>query len=44
MELICHLCMKDIKKHFGTFDAFAKMKLVPIVRGINDTMQIWLSK
>ena len=31
-----------IKNHFAMFDSFAKMKLVPNVRDINDTKQIWL--
>ena len=26
--------MKDIKKHFATFDSYVKMKLVPNVRDI----------
>ena len=34
--------MKDIKKHFATFDSFVKMKLVPNVRDINDAKQNWL--
>ena len=33
---------KVSKKRFAKFDSFAKMKLVPNVRDINDTKQIWL--
>ena len=39
LKQMCHLCVKGIKKPFWFF---AKMKLEPNVRDVNDAKQIWL--